>query len=127
MAATRKMVGKDMQPLYWPAQRLLRKAATASSNQAAMKANPPMGVMAPKVRTPEMASTYRLPEKITTPASSSAQTQAAGGFSNDAQLREHGDGQKSQRVDEVIEHGPLIDAHGVGIQPRTESVRAKGA
>jgi len=39
-----------------------------------MKHTPPMGVIAPIVRTPERASVYRLPEKISTPAASSQQT-----------------------------------------------------
>ena len=39
-----------------------------------MKQTPPMGVIAPMERTPVSASVYRLPEKISTPASRSQQT-----------------------------------------------------
>jgi hypothetical protein len=39
-----------------------------------MKASPPNGVMAPRVRTPVIAKVYRLPEKIKIPAIRSQQT-----------------------------------------------------
>ena len=42
-----------------------------------MKHTPPTGVMAPIVRTPVTARVYRLPEKISTPAVSSQQTDEA--------------------------------------------------
>ena len=42
-----------------------------------MKHNPPIGVIAPMDRTPVSASVYKLPEKISTPADSSQQTEDA--------------------------------------------------
>src|SRR3954447_20871687 len=46
----------------------------ANTIQAAMKQTPPIGVIAPSARFPVTASRYKLPEKITIPASSSPQT-----------------------------------------------------
>ena len=45
-----------------------RNAATAKQTQPARKASPPMGVIAPSQRTPEMLRMYKLPEKMTMPA-----------------------------------------------------------
>ena len=92
-----------------------------------MKATPPMGVMAPSMRLPVTASRYRLPEKITMPASRTAQTVAARGFGKRAGARQNGDDQNPQRVDEVVEDRLFVDAHGIVVQAAAQPVRAKRA
>ena len=60
------------------------------------------------------------------PAGSSQQTTRAG-HRKRAGLRQQRDHQHPQRVNEMVEHGLLVNAQRVGVQPGFQPVRAERA
>ena len=90
----------------------------ASAIHAAMKQTPPIGVIAPSARFPVTASRYRLPEKITMPGQQQPADPRCRELGKRPGLDQERDDQQTQRVDEVVEDGLLVDAHGIGVQAR---------